>query len=134
MVVQGLSVSHLDPLNTQANFQHPFKLSSSYHFIKGSEVYTELRSPYTTSPTRYGQPLSLSHSYFPLRSLQLVHSKIHIHSRKSYSVDRISNSFHLNLKHSCNGKPFVLCFVQIYKPMNPMKRQIYSDFRDDSVG
>lgn len=27
----------------------------------------------------------------------------------------------------------VVCFVQIYKPMNPMKRQIYSHFREDNV-
>lgn len=67
MVVQGHSVSHLDPsLNTQANFQHPFKLSSSYHLIKGSEVYTDLRSPlihYYKSNTLRSASLSLIHTF-----------------------------------------------------------------------
>lgn len=73
MVVQGHSASHLDPsLNTQAKFLHPFKLiliiSSK---PRGSEVYTDLRSPlihdYEVQHTTLS--LSLPHSYFPLRSL-----------------------------------------------------------------
>lgn len=73
MVVQGHSASHLDPsLNTQAKFQHPFKLvliiSSK---PRGSEVYTDLRSPLIHDYKVQHAILSLSlpHSYFPLRSL-----------------------------------------------------------------
>ncbi len=71
IVVQGHSVTHLDPsLNTRANFLHPFKLSSSYHLIKAKRKLA--RSPLLhdcKSNVLQSASLSLTHSYFLLRSL-----------------------------------------------------------------
>ncbi len=107
IVVQGHSVTHLDPsLNTRANFLHPFKLSSSYHLIKAKRKWS-LHWLEVTLATRLQVrhatvSLSLTHSYFPLRRLTAgAYSEIHIHSRKSSSVERISHSFHLNLMENC---------------------------------
>ncbi len=134
-MVQGHSVTHLDPsLNTQANFLHPFKLSSSYHLIKAKRKWSlhwlEVNLVTRLQVRHATVSRSLTHSYFPLRSLTAgAYSEIHIHSRKSYSVDRISHSFHLNLIENC----LHLALSKSISQINPMKRQVYSNFREDTV-